>query len=87
MDEMLHLMPPEIGRLVVGTTPEVSPGNHQRYREILTFLEILSKTPDWRALDDAAFEFHSACQQLILCNGKTGMDDRAVGQIRAWLEN
>lgn len=85
MKKLRGFLPPELSRLVVGVTPSVTPGKHQRYREIKGFLKSYRSAPDWRALDDSAFEFPIPCPQLILCNGRIGMDDRIVSEIRGWL--
>ena len=85
-DEIMRLLCPALGKLIVGSTPNVSPGKHQRYREIVAFLEMQGKSPDWRALDDSAFEFPTVCPQLILCNGRTGIDDPVITEIRTWLD-
>lgn len=86
IDRLQALLPPSVGRLVTGVTPCVAPGKHQRFREISAFLDIYPKASDWRALDDAAFEFPQICPQLILCNGNTGIDNRAADAVRSWLE-
>ena len=85
MNALLGFLPPDISRFVVGVTPRVTPGRHQRYREITGFLDSYRKAPDWRALDDSVFEFPMPCAQLILCDGSIGMDDRIVSELRIWL--
>ena len=85
INELQGFLLPDIGRLVVGVTPSVTPGRYQRYREIKGFLESYRRSPDWRALDDSAFEFPIPCPQLFLCNGSIGMDDRIASEIRTWL--
>lgn len=86
IDRLKAKLPSSVSQLVIGATPQVAPGKHQRFREIAAFLENYPKAPDWRALDDAAFEFPKKCPQLILCNGKTGIDERAANEVRTWLE-
>lgn len=39
---------------------------------------------DFRALDDAANEFPTVCPWLILCNGKTGLQQPQAQALRQW---
>ena len=85
MNALRSFLPPDIARLVVGVTPHVAPGRYQRFREIRGFLESCTGDPDWRALDDSAFEFPLHTPELILCDGRIGMDERIVSELRIWL--
>jgi hypothetical protein len=83
--EILSRLPNELKSLVVGFTPEVEPGRHQRYREIQTYLRLCRIGFDWRALDDAPSEFPDGCPQLIVCNGRVGVDHDSAAHLREWL--
>ena len=50
-DVLLQKLPASLAPLVVGFTPEVDPGRHQRYREIHAYLKFRRGHADWRALD------------------------------------
>jgi hypothetical protein len=84
--EILSRLPNELKSLVVGFTPEIEPGRHQRFREIQTYLRLSRMGSDWRALDDALSEFPDGCPQLIVCNGRVGIDRDSAAQLRKWLK-
>jgi len=85
LGELFSFLPEELRRLVSGATPEVEPGPHQRHREILAFLIGRSGHPDWRALDDDLSGFPKDCPELIVCDGKIGIDNDSAQGLRAWL--
>ena len=85
-DVLLQKLPASLAPLVVGFTPEVDPGRHQRYREIHSYLKFRRGHADWRALDDADKEFPKGCRELIRCEGRTGLDDSTVARLRLWLK-
>ena len=84
-DVLLKKLPKPLALLVTGVTPMVEPGRHQRYREIHGYLRSRLGRLDWRALDDAANEFPKGCAELIECDGRVGLDDTSVAQLRKWL--
>jgi hypothetical protein len=86
-DEILRLLPKELGLLITGATPEVEPGRYQRYREIRAYLSLLQGNPDWRALDDDIRAFPEKCGQLIACDGRVGIDSTSAKHLRKWLSN
>jgi len=85
-DVLLQKLPASLAPLLVGFTPEVDPGRHQRYREIHAYLKFRRGHADWRALDDADNEFPKGCRELIRCEGRTGLDDSTVARLRLWLK-
>lgn len=85
--EILRFLPDKLGVLVTGVTPGVEPGCYQRYREIRAYLSLLKDTPDWRALDDDIRAFPEKCSQLILCDGRVGIDSTSAKHLREWLGN
>ena len=85
-DVLLQKLPASLAPLVVGFTPEVDPGWHQRYREIHAYLKSRRGHFDWRALDDAYSEFPKNCAELIRCDGRIGLDDLTAAQLRLWLK-
>jgi hypothetical protein len=85
-DVLVQKLPAALAPLVVGLTPEVAPGPHQRFREIQAYLKSRRGHPDWRALDDADNEFPKGCSELIRCDGRVGLDNSAVASLRLWLK-
>lgn len=79
------LLPEEIRSRVVGVTGQAHIGRHARWHEIARYCsdEGLS---NWRALDDASFEFPDSCDQLILCDGGHGLRATQVAAIQFWLD-
>lgn len=86
-DDLLNLLPHDLGLLIIGATPEVGPGRHQRYREIQAYLSMFRGRTDWRALDDDATGFPVGCEELIWCNGKIGIDAVSASSIGHWLQH
>lgn len=84
--ELLAFLPHELSRRVVGTTGDPQFGEHGRYREILHWLREQEAVSEWRALDDAAFEFPKSCPELILCDPNVGIDHLAAAVLRQWLD-
>ena len=76
-----------LGRLsdcVVGTTGEAIQDRHARYLEIAAYASDY-QLKDWRALDDAHWEFPEGVEQLIACDPKLGVTEREVRLLRDWL--
>jgi hypothetical protein len=84
-DVVLGFLPEELRRLVSGATPEVEPGRHQRHREILAFLNWRKGQPEWRALDDDLGGFPKDCPELIVCDGRVGIDSGSTQRLLSWL--
>ena len=53
--------------------------------KILAWLQDAGGVADWRALDDAAFEFPNVCPELIWCDPNVGLDDAVAQRLRIWL--
>jgi hypothetical protein len=77
---------PALGRCVVGALGPDLRGPHVRYKNILAWLDSNPWCREWRALDDTASEFPVGCEHLILCDGRTGLRDEQMRQLRTWLE-
>lgn len=71
LDNLPHAIPAHIGR-------------HARWHEISAYCTANSIT-NWRALDDASFEFPKDCEQLIRCDGGRGLQDAQCESLRRWL--
>ena len=84
LDELKALLG-KLGSKVVGTTGEAHVGRHARYNEILQYVECHNIT-NWRALDDASFEFPSNEMRLIVCDPNTGVGDFQLMQLAQWLQ-
>ena len=84
-DELRCFLPEGLAERVIGTTGGAYIGEHARYHEILGWLRDRGIWPDWRALDDAAFEFPESCPELIHCDPNVGLDGDGVSRIVRWL--
>jgi len=87
LNELLGFLPSSLRHLIRDVTPDVEPGPHQRFREILSYVDRIRGTQDWRALDDDTREFPKGCPQLIVCDGRTGIDHKSAEQLRLWLNS
>ena len=81
--DLLGLFPDELRPKVIGKTGAAVSGRHARWHEIGAYVR-QHRVTDWRALDDAAFEFPSGCPQLLLCNGATGLTPEVAAVLREW---
>lgn len=70
---------------VVSLTGSTKLGRYCRYEEIREYVAVY-QVVDWRALDDSVNEFPSHEERLIACNPKTGLDERQIRAIEAWLD-
>ena len=61
-----------LAQRVVGATGSVHIGRWPRFHEIEAWLDRHDPLADWRALDDAVFEFPEPCPQLIACHPQEG---------------
>lgn len=71
---------------ILGITGEPYIGSYARFHEINAYVQEQG-IDDWRALDDAFWEFPKGCDQLIRCNPNTGMSSVEVNLVRSWLES
>ena len=84
LEEILSRLPPAIANQVQGMTGPAHVGKHARWHEIQAYCDH-HRIGDWRALDDAAFEFPSPCETLIRCDGAKGLTAHEVDQLAQWL--
>ena len=78
------LFPEPIQTRVIGTTGPAHIGRHARWNEINACCTQRRLT-NWRALDDAYFEFPDPCEQLIRCEGSRGIGQAECEALVAWL--
>ena len=71
---------------ILGVTGEPYIGSYARFHEINAYVQAQG-IDDWRALDDAFWEFPKGCDQLIRCNPNTGMSFVEVNLLKSWLES
>lgn len=70
---------------IVNTTGSAFIGRHARWNEITAYCAAAGIS-NWRALDDARFEFPDPCSELIACEGGRGIEKAQQERIRHWLE-
>lgn len=87
MDKILGLMPPALAQRVVGSTGEAHIGPWARFNEIKAWLAKHDPLADWRAADDAVFEFPKPCPELIACDPQDGFGARQAGELAIWLRS
>ncbi len=85
MVEILEDLPAVLARRVVGATGPAHIGRWARYHEIKAWLDRHAPLADWRALDDAVFEFPKPCPQLIACHPQEGFGPRQAQELARWL--
>lgn len=85
MDKILGLMPTALAQRVVGSTGEAHIGPWARFHEIKAWLAKHDPLADWRAADDAVFEFPKPCPELIACDPQDGFGARQAGELAIWL--
>ena len=81
---MKGFFPGSLRPRIVGTTGPAHIGRHARWQEINRYCAEAAIS-NWRALDDARFEFPEPCEQLIHCDGGRGMGPEQCEIIRHWL--
>ena len=69
---------------VVGVTPEIRPCSDMRYHEIMELIQTYG-LEKWIAIDDAKWDFPPDCDNLLICNPRTGIDAEGVLKLRSWL--
>jgi hypothetical protein len=74
----------KVSSRVIGVTGDAVRGPHARYQEICAYANqcLIS---DWRALDDAHWEFPPGTPELIACDPRTGLTVREVKALHDWL--
>ena len=86
INELKQKLGNTVGNLVIGTTGEAHQSIYARYEEISEWLSF-HKACDWRAVDDSRFEFPIQCQNLILCDSRTGIDHPEIARLSDWLRS
>jgi hypothetical protein len=81
---MKGFFPESLRPRIIGTTGPAYIGRHARWQEINCYCEDAAIS-NWRALDDARFEFPDPCEQLIACDGGRGLEHRQCELLRLWL--
>lgn len=84
LERLKALFPEPIRTRVVGTTGPAYIGRHARWNEIKSYCSD-HRLNNWRALDDALFEFPNPCEQLIHCEGSRGIGQAQCDALKAWL--
>ena len=69
---------------ILGTTGKAYIGSYARFHEINCYAEAHG-IENWRALDDAYWEFPKDCRNLIRCNPNTGFSLTEVNLVKSWL--
>jgi len=86
LEELCAKLPEPVSIKVIGMTGSPYIGKHSRYYEIISYVSQLDRKPvQWRALDDAYWEFPVGCPELIRCNPNTGITEREIGLLNHWL--
>ena len=83
---MKGFFPESLRPRIVGTTGTAHIGRHARWQEINRYCTEAAIS-NWRALDDARFEFPDPCEQLIACDGGRGLELRQCELLRQWLDD
>ena len=84
LPHLRSLLPAALQVKVRGVTGPAYVGRHARWHEINAYCAAKGVT-NWRALDDAFFEFPKDCEQLILCEGGRGLQAPQCESLRRWL--
>ncbi|MCE7530730.1 hypothetical protein LZT22_12575 [Polynucleobacter sp. IMCC 29146] len=86
LEELCAKLPEKVSIKVIGMTGAPYIGKHSRYYEIISYVSQLDCKPvQWRALDDAYWEFPVGCPELIRCNPNTGITEREISLLNGWL--
>lgn len=71
---------------VVGRTGDAHIGKWARWNEITQHAKT-HHIKKWIALDDAYMEFPPDCKELILCDGRLGLQPKQLQQLVKWLKS
>jgi hypothetical protein len=74
----------ELGNKVVGKTGDAHIGRYPRFNEIKTYVDG-HDIEDWRALDDAFYEFPPHDHRVIICDPEKGIETSQVQELNEWL--
>ena len=74
----------QLGSKVVGATGEAHVGPYPRFNEIFKYAEI-HQISNWRALDDASYEFPDTEMRVFVCNPNIGVEDLQLMQLAQWI--
>ncbi len=85
-EKLLSHFSPSLQKIIIGTTGKAQISPHARFEEINVFVNKHQIT-DWRALDDAYWEFPVNCMNLIRCNPNTGITQLELNYLIEWLES
>ena len=85
LSRLIGLFPTSLQSRVAGTTGQPYIGRHARWNEITACCTERGIT-NWRALDDAHFEFPNPCERLIRCEGSRGLGQEQCNALVAWLK-
>jgi hypothetical protein len=85
MQEILQELPTGLAQRVAVATGPAHIGRWARFQEIKAWLDRHAPSVDWRALDDAVFEFPKPCPQLIACHPQEGFGPRQAQELARWL--
>lgn len=80
------LFEPTTQSQIVGCTGPAYIGKWARWNEIIKHVTT-NGVKDWVALDDAYMEFPPECEELILCDGRIGLQDGQMQQLAKWLNS
>ena len=83
--QLRGFFPAAVRAAIVSTTGSAFIGRHARWNEITAYCSAAGIS-NWRALDDARFEFPDPCAELIACEGSRGIESVQQQSIRKWLE-
>ncbi len=86
LDYLKSLFEPTTRSQIVGCTGPAHIGKWPRWNEIKNHVHTYGVT-DWVALDDAYMEFPPQCEELILCDGRKGLQDSQMQHLLNWLHN
>jgi len=76
----------QLGSKVVGATGEAHVGPYPRFNEIFKYAEIY-QISNWRALDDASYEFPDTEMRVFVCNPNVGVEDLQLMQLAQWIRH
>ncbi|MHB8493733.1 MAG: HAD domain-containing protein [Casimicrobiaceae bacterium] len=85
LTELRRRLPSPLANRICGCTGPAHIGRLARYREIVDYAAQCPTTMEWRALDDATWEFPEECPQLIACDPNYGVAGDQLRALRAWL--
>jgi hypothetical protein len=80
------LFEPTTQSQIVGCTGPAYIGKWARWNEIIKHVTT-NGVKDWVALDDAYLEFPPECEELILCDGRIGLQDNQMQELVKWLNS